>query len=71
MFLVAKFVNVNIIECNLLSFRVEIQHGGRGGMSGDVSWTKNLTVFIAGARLDLLQGRRVLVSTTSRDCGWF
>ncbi|XP_035826566.1 uncharacterized protein LOC101845560 [Aplysia californica] len=48
-------------DCENDVFRVEVQHDNRGA-PGEVSWAQNLTVTVAGAVVDLLQGRDVLVN---------
>ena len=51
--------------CNISpAIRVEVQHDSRG-VPGEVSWAQNLTVTVAGAVVDLLQGGGVKVRSRS------
>ncbi|KAK3790015.1 hypothetical protein RRG08_016329 [Elysia crispata] len=48
-------------DCHNDLFSVEVQHDNRG-VRGEVAWAQNLTVEVAGARVDLLQDLGVKVN---------
>ncbi|RUS81899.1 hypothetical protein EGW08_010326, partial [Elysia chlorotica] len=53
-------------DCQNDLFSVEVQHDNRG-VPGEVAWAQNLTVEVAGARVDLLQDLAVKVNGQKVD----
>ncbi|GFN86187.1 kielin/chordin-like protein [Plakobranchus ocellatus] len=51
-------------DCQGDQFSVEVQHDSRG-VRGEVAWAQNLTVMVAGAKIDLLQDLAVQVNGQS------